>query len=68
MKKHLQRLIVVSLFALSLGAAGTAFCEAAWAQGPPPLCSGSCNSESSCAGVCVCQWLGGSTFLCGDPD
>lgn len=70
MKKYSQRLVLLGLFALSIGAAGAVLAQAALAGpvGPPPLCSSvSCDANNGCLGTgdaCNCQFNGGDSFSC----
>jgi hypothetical protein len=58
MKKHVLRLVLVGLFALSVGVAGAVFAEVASA-GPLLPCP-HCNTlDLSCVGSpCTCNWDG----------
>lgn len=68
MKKHLQRIMVVSLFTMSIGAACAIFSVLSFA--PPAYAAKcpSCNGDSGCVGsTCNCEYEGGSSFYCSPP-
>lgn len=62
MKKNFQRLAFVSLFVLSIGAAGATFASVAYAG--HPKCP-TCDANNGCVGsTCSCKFEGGNTFSC----
>lgn len=69
MKKSFLRLVLVGLFALSLGTAGTIFAEVASAGPQTPNCGTvNCDGNKGCIGsTCDCIFDGGTSFHCQKP-
>lgn len=69
MKKDFLRLVLASLFALSVGTAGAVFAEVAWAEPAPLATCPACGVGLTCAGSrCNCTFnanTGG--YYCAPP-
>lgn len=68
MKKHFMRIVLVGLFAISIGAAGAVFTALTLAEPAYGISCPSCDGSNGCVGsTCNCNYDGGTSFHCSPP-